>query len=140
MKQTNNFVVNDQSLTINHSDGLKVLVVDDEVDSLDILTLILEQEGAKVTPVKSAYEALEAFETLSFDLIISDVGMPVFDGYTLINKIRQLPQGKTIPAIAITAYAGEVNQKNSLDAGFNRHINKPIDIFELINTINLLMY
>lgn len=139
MKQTNEPII-DQSFATKSSDEMKILVVDDEIDSLDILTLILEQEGARVTPVTSAYEALEAFEKSSFNLIISDIGMPTFDGYTLIEKIRQLPQGKAIPAIAVTAYAGDVNKKNSLDAGFDRHISKPIDFSELITTINLLMY
>ena len=123
----------------NRFSGLKILVVDDEVDSLDILTLILEQEGAIVTPVASAPDALVAFKKSTFDLIVSDVGMPQFDGYILMTKIRQLPQGENIPAIALTAYAGDVNQQNSLEAGFDQHLNKPINVPELITAIQLLI-
>ena len=93
---------------------MQVLVVDDEVDSRDILTLVLEQEKARVTSVTSAEEALTAFKQNTFDLIISDIGMPEVDGYTLMSQIRALPQGKNIPAIALTAYAGDVNQLHSL--------------------------
>ncbi len=118
---------------------LKVLVVEDEIDSRDILTLVLEQEGAEITPVTSAEEALEAFADFSFDLIISDIGMPEVDGYTLMNQIRKLPQGKDIPAIALTAYAGEVDREHSLEAGYQRHINKPIVIPELIEIITELV-
>lgn len=119
--------------------GLQVLVVDDELDSLDILTLILQQEGAEVISVTSANEAIEAFNYSTPDLIISDIGMPQVDGYTLITQIRQLPQGKNVPAIALTAYAGEVNKQRSIDAGYQKHLAKPINIDELISVITVLL-
>ncbi|MEM8831613.1 MAG: PAS domain S-box protein [Cyanobacteria bacterium P01_G01_bin.19] len=128
-----------ESVKLNRFDNLKILVVEDEVDSRDILTLVLEQEGAEVTAVTSAEEALAAFADSSFDLIISDIGMPQVDGYTLMNQIRKLPQGKDIPAIALTAYAGEVDREHSLKAGYQRHINKPIVIPELIEIITELV-
>ena len=124
-----------QSVQPNRFSGAKVLVVDDESDSLDILTMILEQEGAEVMPVTSAKEALETFSKLTPDLIISDIGMPEADGYTLITQIRALPQGKNLPAIALTAYAGEIDIQRSIDAGYQKHIAKPIDLPELITTI-----
>lgn len=129
-----------QSNTVepNRFKDLKILAVDDEVDSLDILTIVLEQEGAEVISVASASAALDIFRQVMPNLIVSDIGMPQIDGYTLIEQIRDLPQGKKIPAIALSAYTGEVNQKNSLDAGYNRHITKPIDIPELIATITEL--
>ena len=122
-----------------HFNNLKVLVVEDEIDSRDILTFVLEQEGAKVTPVSSASEALKAFDDSSFDLIISDIGMPEVDGYTLMRQIRILPQGKDLPAIALSAYAGEVDREHSLNAGYQHHISKPIDIPKLIEIIMQLI-
>ena len=125
----------EQSLRSNHFDGLTILVVDDEVDSLDIITMILKQEGAAVISVASAAAALELLNQTTPDLIISDIGMPYTDGYSLIKQIRQLPQGRNIPAIALTAYATEIDQQRSFDAGFKQHIAKPINIPELITAI-----
>ncbi|MBE9046986.1 response regulator [Pleurocapsales cyanobacterium LEGE 10410] len=89
----------DRSVQPNRFSGVKVLVVDDEPDSLNILTLVLEQEGAEVRSVTSAAEALEAFSKSTPDLIISDIGMPETDGYSLITQIRALRKGKDLPAI-----------------------------------------
>ncbi len=124
-----------QSVETDRFSGIKILVVEDEVDSRDILTIVLEQEGATLTPVCSAKQALEVFEQSDFDLIISDIGMPEMDGYSLLSRIRELPQGKNIPAIALTAYAGEIDRQHSLNAGFQEHISKPIDIPKLIAAI-----
>jgi CheY-like chemotaxis protein len=96
--------------------------------------MILEQEGASVISVASASAALEVFNQTTPDLIISDIGMPHTDGYSLIKQIRQLPQGQ-IPALALTAYAGEIEQQRSFDAGFKKHIAKPVNIPELITAI-----
>ena len=119
--------------------NLKILAVDDEVDSLDILTAILEQEGAELVPVFSAAAAIETFNQTTFDLVISDIGMPETDGYTLIKQIRALPQGQNIPAIALTAYANEIEQQRSFKAGFQIHLAKPIIIPELIAAIKELI-
>ena len=129
----------ESSVQPNRFSGIKILVVDDEVDSLDILTLVLEQEGAEVISVASAAVALEALNKSTPNLIVSDIGMPKTDGYNLMNQIRNLSKGKNIPAIALTAYAGEVNQQLSLEAGFNRHLAKPINIPELITIITELV-
>ena len=119
--------------------GIEILVIDDEIDSLNILTLVFEQEGAKVKSAASAKEALDIFNESTPDLIISDIGMPEVDGYTLISEIRALPQGKNLPAIALSAYAGEVDRQHSLKAGFQEHLNKPVDIYNLLNvTLQLL--
>jgi PAS domain S-box-containing protein len=124
-----------QSLRSTQLNGLTILVVDDEADSLDILTMILEQEGATVISVASAAAALEVFNQTTPNMIISDIGMPHTDGYSLIRQIRQLPQGQKIPAIALTAYAGEIDQQRSFDAGFKKHIAKPVNISELLLAI-----
>ena len=119
--------------------GTHVLIIDDEIDSRELLTLVFQQEGAKTTSVSSANEALEAFKKNLPDIIISDIGMPKIDGYTLIHQIRSLPEGKKVPAIALTAYGGEVNRQRSLNAGFQYHIAKPIDIIQLLDiTLKLL--
>ena len=119
----------------NRFRGIYVMVVDDEVDSLDILTLILEQEGAEVASVASADEALIAFKEKTPNLIISDIGMPKTDGYSLMTQIRALPQGSDVPAIALTAYAGEIDRQLTFDAGFQKHIAKPVSLPELIGAV-----
>ena len=137
MEQLDRKLIN-EPVNSNRLQGIQVLVVDDEADSLDILTLILEQEGAGVTPVASANAAIEALNQLTPDLIISDIGMPEVDGYTMLTQIRELTQAKDIPAIALTAYAGEVDRQRSLEVGFQQHISKPINITELITVVTLL--
>ena len=129
----------DRAVQPNSFDSIKILVVDDELDSLDILTLVLQQEGAEVISVVSAPAALEVFDRTTPDLIISDIGMPHTDGYTLMTKIRKLPQGKNIPAIALTAYAREIDMQQSFEAGFQKHMAKPINIPLLIATITELL-
>lgn len=119
--------------------GLEILVVDDEVDSLDILTMILRQEGARLVPVVSAAAAIEALNQTIPDLIISDIGMPETNGYSLMEQIRALPQGKNVPAIALTAYANEIEPQRSFEAGFQKHLAKPIIIPELIAAITELI-
>ncbi len=117
--------------------GLRVLVVDDEVDAREFLTFMLEQNGANVTTAASAEEALEGLKPLPPDVLLSDIGMPREDGYTLIRKIRawELERGEQIPAIALTAYAREQDCKQALAAGFQMHIAKPIKADELVKAI-----
>jgi PAS domain S-box-containing protein len=134
LNQPDSNLVN-ELVTSDRFEGMRVLVVEDEIDSRDILTFVLEQEGAEVISTDSANAALEALQQSIPDLIISDIGMPAMDGYTLMTKIRELPQGKNLPAIALTAYAGEVDQQRSINAGFHKHLSKPINIPELLETI-----
>jgi CheY-like chemotaxis protein len=121
--------------------GSRVLVVDDEPDIRDLVTFILEEYGAAVTAVTSAPEALEAMSESLPDVLISDIAMPEIDGYMLIRQVRQQPaqQGGNIPAIALTAYAGEVNEQQAIAAGFQMHIPKPIDPDELMEAIASLI-
>jgi PAS domain S-box-containing protein len=120
--------------------GLHILVVDDETDSREIIGFLLEQAGAEVTTTASAKAALATLEQSKPDLLLSDIGMPDMDGYMLISQVRRLPpeQGGTIPAIALTAYAGELNQQQALAAGFHQHVTKPIEPQELIKAITSL--
>jgi PAS domain S-box-containing protein len=119
--------------------GVKVLVVDDDVDTQNFIAFLLEQAGASVRTASSASEALAAFSQFPPDVLLSDIGMPEIDGYTLIRKIRELSEGKTIPAIALTAYAGELNEQHALAAGFQRHISKPVEPETLVQAIVLLL-
>ncbi|BAZ31412.1 PAS/PAC sensor hybrid histidine kinase [Cylindrospermum sp. NIES-4074] len=117
--------------------GLQTLLVDDDRDSREFIAFLLEQYGAQVTEAQSASEALSSLGQAKFDLLISDIGMPDMDGYTLIRQIRkQSPdQDGEIPAIAITAYAGEIDQQQALAAGFQQHISKPIELEVLMQAI-----
>jgi PAS domain S-box-containing protein len=114
-------------------DGLRILVVDDEKDTLELIVFILEGCGASVRAASSAAEALEALTTWQPDILLSDIGMPQMDGYMLMRQIRAMPpeQGGEIPAIALTAYAGETDQRQVLKAGFQKHLTKPIDPADL---------
>jgi len=109
--------------------GLRVLVVDDEHDALDLFTRALEQYDAQVTAVASAGAALTALERWKPHVLVSDIAMPGESGYVLMRKIRRLPpeHGGTIPALAVTAYAGANDVKLALSAGFQAHVAKPIE-------------
>lgn len=115
--------------------GLQVLVVDDEVDTRELITFVLEQDGAQVTAVASASEALVAIERWKPDVLISDIGMPQEDGYTLIRKVRASEAGQSIPAVALTAYAREEDSRNAIQAGFHRHIAKPVEPTQLVEVV-----
>ncbi|NDJ19418.1 GAF domain-containing protein [Myxacorys almedinensis] len=107
--------------------SLRVLVVDDEIDSCELVAFILGQSGAIVTSASSAAEALQAVEQARFDVLVSDIGMPEMNGYALIQQIRMLPQGKQLVAVALTAYAGDHDRQHAIAAGFQHHIPKPIE-------------
>jgi PAS domain S-box-containing protein len=117
--------------------GLRILVVDDEKDSLALLKAITENAGALVKAVSSSAEAVEAAADFKPDVLISDIGMPVEDGYTLIKKIRQMtePEIAAVPAIALTAYARQEDRERALSSGFQMHIAKPVGYMELIEAI-----
>jgi CheY-like chemotaxis protein len=117
--------------------GLRVLVVDDEADMRELVGFVLEQHGAEVNAVPSALEALTALDQFHPDVLISDIGMPRMDGYMLMRQVRARSpeQGGRIPAIALTAYAGEFDQQQALSAGFQRHIAKPVEPDELVKAI-----
>ena len=109
-------------------EGVRVLVVDDDADSRDFLVFALQDYGAIATAVTCASSALEVLTTFQPDVLISDIGMPQVDGYSLIRQIRALPreQGGDIPAIALTAYAADRDRSLALAAGFQRHLSKPV--------------
>jgi signal transduction histidine kinase/ActR/RegA family two-component response regulator len=121
-------------------EGLQILVVDDEADALELLSTILQKYGADVIAVASVKQALTIIETAtdrSPDVLVSDIGMPDEDGYSLIRKLRQLEaqQGGKLPAIALTAYAGSDDRRQALLAGFQMHLTKPVDADELVAVV-----
>ena len=118
-------------------DGLQVLVVDDDADSRYFVSIALEQYGAKVTAVASASAALEILERVLPDVLVSDIGMPGEDGYSLMRKIRalELERGGQIPAVALTAYASAEDCTRALAVGFQKHVAKPVEPAELAAAI-----
>jgi len=112
---------------------LKVLIVDDDPDSRDLMEMLLQKTGAKVVVASTAAEALFSCTHELYDLIISDIGMPGEDGYTFIKKLRKSDQAKSRfqPAIALTAYIRETDRIKALDAGFQVHLSKPVNFQQL---------
>jgi PAS domain S-box-containing protein len=119
--------------TIPRLDGVHVLAVDDEPDSLELLRTVLEAAGARVATARSGPEALEAMRSEPPDVLIADIGMPGMDGLQLIRAVRQMPDpARSIPAAALTAYARSQDRVTSLASGFQMHLVKPIDPLELV--------
>jgi PAS domain S-box-containing protein len=121
--------------------GVRVLVVDDEADARQLVALVLGECEAVVETASSASEAIEAARRVRPDVIISDIGMPDEDGYGLIKRLREEedPRLKELPAVALTAYAGEDDRARSLDAGFQIHLAKPVDPQALISAVEQLV-
>ncbi|MBD2006314.1 MULTISPECIES: PAS domain S-box protein [Cyanophyceae] len=121
--------------------GVYVLVVDDDADMRELAAFTLTQSGAQVTTAASATQALTLLNQSVPDLLLCDIGMPEMDGYSLIRHIRKWSpeKGGMIPAIALTAYAGEINQQQALVAGFGMHISKPVEPEELVKAIARLL-
>jgi CheY-like chemotaxis protein len=117
--------------------GIRILLVDDEIDTRDFMSFLLQQDGATVSEASSASEALEAFAQSPPDILLSDLGMPLVDGYSLMAQIRSMSpeQGGQIPAIALSAYAGESDRDRAFAAGFQKHVAKPVEPTELLALI-----
>ncbi len=117
--------------------GLGILLVEDEADSRELLNLVLVSCGAAVTTAGSAAEAFQLIQDGKFDVIISDIGMPEEDGFSLISRLRELPaeQGGNIPAVALTAYARAEDRIQALRSGFQMHIAKPVEPSELVAVV-----
>ena len=124
-----------------HLDGVRVLVVDDMRYVRDVVTEILERDGATVTAVGTAEEALEVLQLERPNVLLSDLSMPEGkDGYWLIGQVRALPpeRGGTTPAAALTAYTGPEHRASVLRAGFQYHVAKPVSMQELIGVVAIL--
>jgi signal transduction histidine kinase len=118
-------------------DGLRILVVDDEADSRELVNAILTRCGGEVKCCGSAAEAIETFRVWKPDLLVSDIGMPIEDGYALIRKLRKLRMkiAREVPAVALTAYATDDDRQRTLAAGFQVHVPKPIEPGALVKSI-----
>ncbi|HEY9806203.1 MAG TPA: response regulator, partial [Candidatus Obscuribacterales bacterium] len=120
--------------------GIRVLVVDDEPDARELLTVLLAEYGAEVLAVASASEVLANLESFQPDVLVSDIAMPDVDGYALIQQVRTLPatKGGQIPAISLTAYAREEDYQRSLNSGFEKHVTKPLEPERLVQALMTL--
>ena len=114
-------------------DGLRVLIVDDEEDARELVSVMLTKSGAAMKCASSSKEAMEIIESWRPDVLIADIGMPVEDGYGLIKRVRALPResGGQTPALALTAYARTEDRVRALSAGYQVHLSKPVDRVEL---------
>ena len=121
--------------------GVRILLVEDELDSREILRQMLSLTGALVEAVGSVAEAMIAFDQARPDVLLSDIGMPIEDGYSLIRRVRaRIPErGGKVPAAAITAYATAEDRERALAAGFQLHLSKPVDLEHLSAAIAALI-
>jgi signal transduction histidine kinase/ActR/RegA family two-component response regulator len=121
-------------------DGIRVLVVDDESDSREVMAHALEDCGAEVTVAENAREAMEILESAEMDVLLADIAMPEEDGYALIQRIRSSPAGRiaAIPAAAVTAHARDDERRRALAAGFHLHLAKPFEPGQLTRTVQAL--
>jgi PAS domain S-box-containing protein len=127
------------ALTLN---GIEILLVDDEADARQLLTLILQKAGARVITVSSVQEAIDRLKRNKPDLLISDIEMPGEDGYSLIRRVRaqEAERGeRSVPTVALTAYAGRADRRRALMAGFQKHIPKPVDPARLVAVVASLV-
>jgi signal transduction histidine kinase len=116
-------------------EGLTILVVDDEEDAREAVSVLLRQAGAAVRSAGSAAEAMEAAGQDDFDLVLSDIAMPIEDGYVLIRRLREQPRTANIPALALTAYTTAEDRARALRAGYDQHLAKPVDPTHLVSAI-----
>jgi len=117
--------------------GVHVLVVDDDADARQLLCTVLQYCGALVTMAASAHEAMTVLARVTPDAVVSDIAMPGHDGYWLIRELRALPSnhGGGIPAIALTAHGAAHGPDRTLAAGFQAHLRKPVDPWELCRAV-----
>src|SRR5207244_215993 len=118
--------------------GISILVVEDDEDTRELLKVLLETQGAAVTPTASVQEALTAYDQSRPNVIVADIGMPDYNGYALIGRVRARDRergGDIVPAIALTAYTTAIDRDTVLSAGFQVHMPKPFEPSRLISVI-----
>lgn len=120
--------------------GYWILTVDDESDAREIVSFVLQINGAQVTSASSAVEALELLNKVNGkvpDVLLSDISMPFESGYSLLEKVRSLADERVakIPAIALTAYTRPEDRQAAFEAGFQKHLGKPFEMEDLISAI-----
>src|ERR1044071_1767010 len=120
-------------------DGIRVLVVEDDDDTQELLKVLLETEGGVVTATASVQEALSAYDQSRPEVLVADIGMPEYNGYTLIGRVRARDRergGNIVPAIALTAFATAIDRDTVLSAGFQVHMPKPFEPNHLVSVIS----
>ena len=118
---------------------IRVLVIDDSEDSTEMFATLLARAGYEVETAESAPAALEVSERGTFDLIISDIGMPGMSGYQLAKQLRSLPEYRNVPMLAITGFAEFANRQTAVWAGFDEYLHKPIDPAKLLEVVARLV-
>lgn len=111
------------------------LVVDDAPDVLEMLAVLLRHEGYQVMTALNAHEALKAAEAEHFDVVVSDIGMPGMDGYSLAAALRAMPAYSHVPLVAVTGFSMYDNRERAVNSGFNAHLTKPISPRTLIDLL-----
>jgi CheY-like chemotaxis protein len=127
----------DEGLTL---EGIHVLLVEDFDDAREMLALILEMYGAYVVATRSAREALAALESQSFQILVSDIGLPEMSGYALMRQIRahETECGGFLPAVAVTAFTSDADRFEAMRAGFQSHQPKPVEVEDLVTLLRTL--
>jgi CheY-like chemotaxis protein len=118
-------------------DGIRVLVVEDKPDTRRLLEMMLKLSGASTGSAGSTEEAIQRLDEGSFDVLLSDIGMPDEDGFSLMRRVRSRPpeRGGNIPAAALTGYADAESRRQCLEAGFQAHLHKPVERAELVAAV-----
>jgi PAS domain S-box-containing protein len=133
--QTSNVASGNDDQSSRPLEGLRILLVDDDTDALELMNFVLTAKGASLTGVPSVSAALQALESQRFELLISDLGMPGMDGYELIQQVRHTVDADKLPAIALTGFVSSDDRERVLEAGFQVHLPKPVDIEKLLSLI-----
>jgi CheY-like chemotaxis protein len=120
--------------------GVRVLVVDDETDARELFAMVLESCGAVVSTASRASEAFSMIRSAPPHVLVSDIGMPEEDGFSLMRRVRALSpaEGGATPAIAVTAFTGVEHRTRALEAGFNQHVGKPFEPQKLVAIVKRL--
>lgn len=121
--------------------NVKILVVDDDDDTRDLIAAVLKNAGAAVTTANSVREAIAVMSKQDAELLVSDIGMPFEDGYELIRRVRQgavSDAARSMPAVAVTAFASAKDRQAALSAGFQAHVSKPFDAQGLVQLLSRL--
>ncbi|MGI8917721.1 MAG: hybrid sensor histidine kinase/response regulator [Pyrinomonadaceae bacterium] len=118
--------------------GMRILVVDDSADTVDMLRTLLEMDGAMVSTAGGGPEALEILERESFDVILSDISMPGMDGFELLSRLRKLPSGRDVPVLALTGFGRAEDVERAKSVGFFSHITKPVDVGAIVAMLQKL--
>jgi signal transduction histidine kinase len=120
--------------------GLSILVVDDEADARNVVAETLKLEGAEVTLADSAKSALQRIQQSAFDIVVTDIGMPEEDGYSLVRRLRSLQLTRRMLVVAVTGYASSADVETAMDAGFDLHVPKPVDFNTFVPLVRRLAF